>query len=258
MRCSGYLYACPPANATFQQRLLLPIRPAPISKQVPRKERKGEGTEPAASIGARRVPRTGCDHVSVQCGARRRSSRPGACVSVPLPCVLLLETARPLAQGRDARAVSVSPRTRKRLPEQGEETSRRGDSSEPAVVLDPRVAKRSATPFQQARAARRGLPGSQRPTRSLLFLRSKRRRETAEEVEPLPPADDDFTLRQPQPRLQRPPAPGADGRARRVAPAASTEPALGKDRPVRRWTEGFVPAGRSVGGWTESGAPGSP
>ncbi|XP_070788350.1 probable G-protein coupled receptor 75 [Pituophis catenifer annectens] len=78
-----------------------------------------------------------------------------------------------------------------------------------------------------SRRARRGLPGLQRRPRSLPFLGPKRRRETAEGVEPLPPADDDFTLRQPQPRLRLPSAPGADGGARRVVPAASAEPALG-------------------------------
>lgn len=138
------------------------FRPATISKQVPRKERKGEGTEPAAFIGERRVPHTDCGGVSVQCRALTRFSRPGARVSVPLACVLLLETTHPLAQGRDARGVSVSLRTRKRPPEQCEETSRRGDSSEPAVVPEQRIAKRSATSFQQARAGR--LAGLAAPT----------------------------------------------------------------------------------------------
>lgn len=40
-----------------------------------------------------------------------------------------------------------------------------------------------------------------------------------------------------------------------MVPAASTEPALGKDRPVRGLTEGFVPAGQSVGGAERLGRP---
>lgn len=170
---------------------------------------------------------------------------------MPLPGVQLSGTTHPLGQDkrfRCRRGRGNGPRTSSRKPFGGETPLRRPSPSTRA--LQKKEARRHFS-----RRARRGLPGLQRRPRSLLFFGPKRRRETAEGVEPLPPADDDFTLPQPQPRLRLPSAPGADGCARRVVSAASTEPAFGKDRPVRGLTEGFVPAGRSMGGVERLGLP---